>query len=323
MRFCLDTPNSYLQLGINKTTLYRYLEKHDIKEKIVKTHTSAMEMNLLSVISNLGFNVLANKRNIIPPLEIDLYIPDIKVAIECNGVFWHSDNNGKDRNYHVNKLLRCEEQGIQLLNIFDYEYDNFYEIVIARLSAKLGVNANTVYARNTSVVIVNNTDEKEFLNKTHIQQYAKSNICFGLMHDNKLVAVMSFIKSRFNSDCEWELLRYSSIGRCVGGMSKLFAHFVRTNMPMSVVTYADRNWNSGNSYKHLGFNHSHNSSPNYFYTRNYRIFESRLKYQKHKLEEILPLFDNNLSEWENMKNNGYDRIWNCGNKVYKWKYNEL
>ena len=44
-----------------------------------------------------------------------------------------------------------------------------------------------------------------------------------------------------------------------------------------------------------------------------------MKYQKHKLQNILENFDKDLTEWHNMKNHGYDRIWDCGNDVWFWK----
>lgn len=71
-------------------------------------------------------------------------------------------------------------------------------------------------------------------------------------------------------------------------------------------------------YKKLGFKHTHNSSPNYFYfNKNYLVRLNRMKFQKYKLKYNISKFDKNLTEWENMKNNGYDRIWDCGNMVFE------
>ena len=43
----------------------------------------------------------------------------------------------------------------------------------------------------------------------------------------------------------------------------------------------------------------------------------KLNYQKHSLEKKLQTFDANLSEWDNMQLNNFDRIWDCGNLKYK------
>ena len=319
LEFCLENPEAYSLLGVNKTTLYRYLTKYEIKDQIVKSQSSAMEIHLSNFISELGFEVILRSRSVIPPLELDIYIPESNLAIECNGAYWHSELRGKDRHYHLMKTNRCKEVNVQLIQIFDFEYIDNPDIVKNRIRAKLNKSVERYYARNTKVVHVAKDQEVDFLNKTHIQHYVRSDYCIGLELDGTLVALMSFCKSRYSAHAEWELLRYASIGNCVGGMSKLFKYFTKDTTVSTVITYSDKRWNSGESYKNLNFTYLHDSSPNYFYTKDYRTMESRLKYQKHKLEKILPVFDKTLTEWHNMKLSGYDRLWDCGNSVYIWK----
>jgi hypothetical protein len=106
----------------------------------------------------------------------------------------------------------------------------------------------------------------------------------------------------------------------VGGASKLFAAFNQRYLPGSVVSYADRRYSDGGLYKVLGFEFSHNAAPNYWYFKNRDSgsIYSRIAFQKHKLAGKLPNFDPTLSEWENMKRNGYDRVFDCGNSVWNW-----
>jgi hypothetical protein len=140
------------------------------------------------------------------------------------------------------------------------------------------------------------------------------------MHKNVLVAVMTFGKSRYNPGYQYELLRFSnSLGvSVIGAASKLFKHFVEKYQPHSVVSYSDLRWNTGNMYAQLGFAHVRNTAPNYWYTRQHLTFESRVKYQKHKLEKLLSSYNSSETEWENMVRNGYDRYWDCGNSVWGW-----
>jgi hypothetical protein len=121
-----------------------------------------------------------------------------------------------------------------------------------------------------------------------------------------------------SKNIDWELLRfcnkkYTSV---VGGASKLFKHFLK-NHSGSVISYADRRRSQGNLYKQLGFVFSHNSSPNFFYTKGLML-ESRQKYQKHKLPKLLENFDATLTEKQNMFNHCYRIIYDCGNQV--WVY---
>ena len=85
------------------------------------------------------------------------------------------------------------------------------------------------------------------------------------------------------------------------------------------MTYADRRYSDGTLYEKIGFKKIGISKPNYFYFKNTSMLLSRLKFQKHKLKNILESFNPELTEWDNMQLNGYDRIWDCGNYVFGWK----
>jgi hypothetical protein len=246
-------------------------------------------------------------------------LPEKKLAIEINGVFWHSELRGKDKRYHLNKTQLCEDAGYQLIHILDNEWASKQQIVKSRLCSKLGTTSR-IYARQCSIQLVNPADKTVFLNNNHIQGTVGSSVNLGLRHNGALVALMTFGKARY-SRTEWELLRYCSAinTTVVGGASKLFAHFVAQYQPTSVVSYADRRWSTGDLYRSIGFEFSHAADPNYFYFNNADPSKlmSRVKFQKHKLSEYFEV-DAGLSEWDNMKHNNYNRIWDCGNLVYTW-----
>ena len=135
---------------------------------------------------------------------------------------------------------------------------------------------------------------------------------------------MTFGKCRFDKKHEWELLRFcNKLGYHIpGGASKLLRYFERNYQPKSLVSYADRRWSQGKVYENLGFTFSHASAPNYWYWKNLKL-ESRIKYQKHKLKDLLEIFDENKTEVENMRDNGYKQIYDCGNLVYEKIYNSI
>ena len=139
----------------------------------------------------------------------------------------------------------------------------------------------------------------------------------GLFYKNRLVAVMTFGKPRFNKKFSWELIRYATLFNfnIVGGAGKLLNYF-KHNYSGSIITYADRRWSEGNLYKKLGFDFKGYTKPNYFYTKNL-LRLSRYKCQKHKLKNLLKEnFDPNLSEHQNMNNNKFYKIWDCGNMIF-------
>lgn len=279
---------------------------------------SKCELDLREEVSKLYTgNIIYNSRKILSGKELDIYLPDIKLAIEFDGLYWHGEDH-KDSKYHINKTKEANDAGIRLIHIFENEWEYKRDIVLARLKHILGASQDSkVYARKCEIVEINSKVSAEFMESNHIQGNANASVHLGMYYLGVLVAVQTFCKSRFTKDCEWELLRYSSSVPVIGGASRLFAYFVRKYNPKSIVSYSDIRWNTGSVYTKLGFRLSHISQPNYWYYKGKQL-ESRHKYQKHKLEDILPIFKEELSEAENMQANGYKRIYDCGNMVFKW-----
>jgi hypothetical protein len=309
-------------LGVNHSALCAKFNKFNIK--ILRFKQSQGERDICKILTDCNIAFICNARDIIPPLELDIFLPDYNIAIEFNGVYWHSELQGINSKYHLTKTLRCKQLNIRLIHIFDSEWQIHSDIVRSRILSILQKNS-TIFARKSKIVSVSNSKAIEFFNNTHIQGYTSAKINLGLEYNNELVAVMSFGKSRFNKHVEWELIRYSNKLNysVVGGAGKLFNNFIKNYDPTSVISYSDKRWNTGELYLQLGFKYSHSSSPNYFYFNiNYpNTLISRQQFQKHKLKNILEVFDENLSEWQNMINNNYDRIWDCGNDVFIWKVN--
>lgn len=274
------------------------------------------ENNLHEFLNSNGIEFSTNTRALIPPYELDIYIPSKKLAVEVNGIYWHSDSKIADKNYHLNKQNMCKDKGIKLIHIFEDEIRDKQPIVKSRIKALLGLTPFKIYARKCEVKIIDSKTGNKFLEKYHIQGSTKGNVYIGLLYKNRLCAVMVFGKSRFNKKYDWELLRYCTLSNfnIVGGASKLLSYF-RNNYDGSIISYADKRWSDGNLYRQLGFTELKDSPPAYWYVKNQNRF-NRILFQKHKLKDKLESFDPNLSEIENMKNNKFKLIWDCGNKVF-------
>ena len=68
---------------------------------------------------NYNGEIINNSRKIIKPLELDIYLPDLKLAFEFNGEYWHSK---RPENYHEIKTKMCSDKGIKLIHIGDKEW---------------------------------------------------------------------------------------------------------------------------------------------------------------------------------------------------------
>lgn len=308
-------------LGISQPRVSNLLSRLNLSTSSQRS-TSVAQLEIEQLCRSAGFDIVINHSKLIPPRHVDIYIPAINLAIEFNGIVWHGESMGRDRRYHLSKTELCAEKGVRLYQIFSSDWAQRRSAVQHRLMYALRQSNKLPAARECSISVIEPLEEGQFLTQYHTQGYVKSAICFGLRDSTgQLNAVMSFCTPRASKRHQWEMLRFATSGSVAGAMSKLFSHFVRTLRPTSVVTYADRRWGDGSAYQKIKFVYSHTSKPNYWYfNRNgdTNKLMSRMTFQKHKLVNLLPTFDEQLTEWENMQANGYDRIWDCGNTCWEW-----
>ena len=306
------------------STVYRILHENGHSDSILSIGKSYYEKLIHGFLEENGIEFISNDRKIIGPQEIDVVIPSSNLGLEFNGIFWHSECSGKDKNYHLNKTCKAEEKGFNILHIFETEWIEKQEIVKSLILSRLGKRLTKYQARKMEIKKVEKAEEKEFLNANHIQGFCGSTAAYGLYDSNELISIMTFGKSRMNKSYEWEMIRYcNKINMStIGGAARLLKHFEKENVPKSLITYSDRRLFTGKVYLDNGFEFSHYSQPNYFYWHKNEPLKlySRQKYQKHKLSSLLETYDPERSEYDNMLINGFNRIWDCGNSVFTKSY---
>jgi len=279
---------------------------------------SDVENKLLNFITkNYNKTIIENSREIIKPYELDIYLPDLSLAFEFNGLYWHNELY-KDKNYHTMKSDLCEEKGIQLVHIWEDDWNYKQEIVKSMILNKLGKTSNKIFARKCKIKeIDDNKLVKEFLNENHIQGFVGSNIKIGLFIKNELVSLMTFGKKRkimntINKDDEYELIRFCNKlnTNVVGGASKLFKYFIKNYKSKEIITYADRSHSNGNLYKKLGFKFVLKTKSNYYY-----VIDKKRYYRFNFRKDVLVKegFNSNKTEHEIMLERNFYRIYNAGN----------
>lgn len=274
---------------------------------------------------NYEGEILLKKRNILSSsLELDIFLPSLNLAIEINGLYWHSEIWGKYKNYHLNKTEQCLAKDITLLHIWDHEWIFKKDIIKSMILNKLNKTSTKIYARKCIVKEISFVDKHKFVNETHLKGDTISKINLGLYYNDELVSVMTFGKFRFSKDNSIELIRFCSKLNTIiiGGASKIFSYFTKNYNPDKIITYADRRYSLGKTYSNLGFIFTNFTPPNYFYWKNMKIF-NRINFQKHKLSAKLEKFDKQKTEYENMKNNGFNKVWDCGHYKFIWEKAQL
>lgn len=295
---------------------------------------SKYELEVYEYIKTLISNtdeLVTNTRKIIPPLELDIYIPSKNVAVEINGIIWHSEILGnKNKNYHLNKTIECNNKGIRLIHIFENEWVNKQHIVKNKLRHILCDSSSnkSIYARKCILKELSTSECTYFLNQYHLQGAGNSSVRIGAYYENKLVSVMTFGKKRLalgtkqNEEGSYEMYRFClSDVPVVGIASRLFTYFIKTYNPKNIVTFADMRYSGMSAfYEKIGFKFVSHTTPNYYYfnTKDPYTLKHRFNFRKQELHKKLDTFDETLTEWQNMQLNKYDRIWDCGHIKYEW-----
>lgn len=319
-----------IEISNNNNVSYEVLKNvfkiNNIDIIIHSYNKSKGELEVKKFIESLGISCESIKKthnNI--QYEIDCFASSANFGIEYCGEYWHSRNSGKPKKYHQDKMLWCAEQNIELMTIFEHEWLSKKSLIKSMIKSRLGICDVKLYARNTKCCVISKAQAKLFHDKNHINGgLTTSSIDFGLFHNNELISVASFSKSRFSKDAEYEILRFSTLQNylVVGGFSKLFKNFTQVVNPSSVISFCDLRFGKGKVYAKSNFSLCGITPPNYwYYFKNNSIdgmFESRIKYQKHKLKHFSNYSDDK-TEYDIMNENGYLQIFDCGNYKYIYK----
>lgn len=287
--------------------------------------TSKMEMELSEFIKLHENNVITNSKSILKNNEIDIYLPDSKLALEFNGLYWHSEIY-KDRKYHLTKTEESSKLGIDLFHVWEDDWIYRSDIVKSMILNKMGKTPKRIGARLCNIKEINdNKLVREFLNKNHIQGFVGSSVKIGLFYKDELVSIMTFGNLRkplggFSKEGSYEMLRFCSKinTNVMGASSKLFNFFVKNYNPSDIISYSDSSRGSGSMYEKLGFNLFHQTEPNYYWVVD-GVRKNRFNFRKDIL--IKQGFDSDKTEIEIMKSRGYYRIWDCGSR--KWTFTNI
>jgi len=306
--------------GIRYSWVQERLKSFDIEPRNNTDSYSLAEQEIYDFLVESGVSDLERgTRSLIPPYEVDIYSPSHMIAIEYNGLYWHSDKF-KDNHYHKMKYEKCRKQGVQLITIFEDEWNEKHDIIKNTLLYKFGLDQREkVFARKCKIGMIDTETYRRFLERNHILGLTNSSIRFGLFYNETLIGVMGFSKSTQQkaSDYDFILERYATSVNAVGGFTKLLSWFCSNYEWETIETFADKRWSDGSLYEKAGFHHKKNISPDYSYVKG----DQRISKRNFRSTTGLP----DLPGWEQgirdekilTQMNGYYRIYDCGKLVYR------
>lgn len=266
---------------IAKPDVYTYISRSYLPmlDDYAKTNhskgTSVSEQEVVRFVRSIyGGEVVTNCKNVLRDddghyYEMDAYIPEKRIGIEYNGTYWHCSLR-HSKSYHYDKSLMAERAGVRLIHVYEHEWKDpsKREKVKSLLRIALGEADSRIYARDCEVREISNADAKPFNDANHLQGHRNAQVTYGLFHDGSLVQLMSFSRTRYNrnlkGDNDWEIIRGcpGSNNVVVGGVGKLFKHFLREMRPDSVFSYCDFNKFDGRGYEAIGMRFIGYTGPN-------------------------------------------------------------
>ena len=283
---------------------------------------SSLEYKVKDLLDRYGIHYICNDRKLMSNgKELDIFIPDYNLAIECNGIWSHSIMNNsspKPKNYHIDKTRQCRAYGIELIHLWEDWIMGKWDIVESMLLNKLNLTHTKLYARNTRISEINVKECKEFIDKNHIQGAPNgSHIRIGLYDGNELVSVMTFTLHQDG----WHLDRFCNKlnTNVVGGASKLLKYFINQYSPDVIISFSSNDISCGDLYKTLGFETDYKYQSSYWYFRPGTLKrDHRASWSKPEIvrKGIKNEIDDSWTEFEVMKELGFFCIYDSGQ--YKW-----
>lgn len=279
-----DGLNRYYSTVDPEVLTERYRKQVETKNAKGWTYTSEGENALISYVKELGYKpekYVYGKGN--TRFEIDCYIPELKIGIEYNGIYYHASNgsNKKPINYHFKKSEHAmNDLGIELIHIWEDQWKKQNAIVKDILRVRLKKVENRIPARKCIIKEIPADEYRDFCITHHIQRFRTASVRLGLYYNDKLIQIASFGKpgnyGNANSDkYEWEWIRacteFNTI--VIGGTSKLFKYFIDVYKPSNILCYADWNLFNGNGYEKLGFELLSFTGPDLFFIHNSSALE--------------------------------------------------
>lgn len=244
--------------------------------------------------------------------ELDIYIPSLKLAVEFNGLYWHSDAL-KAREYHADKTRDAALKGVRVIHVWEDDWRDRRAVVESMLRSRLGTDTRPkLSARSLNHISVTYKQAAEFLDREHIQGSVRGTFYDGLITGGgELVAVLVATKN----SSEYRVDRYATSSLVRGGFGKLLKvleNRVREAGGGEIVTFANLDISEGVLYTATGFTHRGTLPPDYMYVyEGSRVHKFNFRKARFRDDPKL-IYAPSLTESELSKLNKLNRVYDAG-----------
>lgn len=311
---------------IDRIALNKVLLSQQFKNKYQKIYSypkHQKQKEIYDYLKSIGLSDIVMDDKGVIGLELDIYSPSKKMAIEFNGSYWHSEailDPDIARKKHINKTKMCGKIGVRLIHIFEKQWEERKAQYESFLTSAFGLNLVNLHGRSCSIDF---SPEYLFMENYHIQGKPRGvEFWVNLKYDGETVGSMSLSSHhRQNGSVNEAVLSRMAFKAGVtirGGASRMLSYAIKlakANGFDSIITWSDEMITSGNVYQKMGFISDKTYGPDYFYW-DLNNNQYRSKQSQKKSATGCPK-DKTERDWC-YENNLY-RMWDCGKRRWRIK----
>lgn len=277
--------------------------------------SSQGEREILEYVQSLGIVTISGDRTVIAPRELDIWIPEHNLAIEYNGLYWHSSEMKTDQKYHQQKVTACSSMGVRLLSVYEDEWRDKRQLIEAMIKHRLNLVTNKRYARKLSITQLSNKQAEHFFNSNHLEGHVRASAIYALVDDDNEVCAAMSLRTPFHRQYNdvYEVARSCIAADCVvvgwiGKLTSACLKHAKISGKRGLMTYVDNRVGLGSGYKEAGWKLTKSDTgPRFWWTD----FVNRYNRFKVKANNA-----NGVTQVQAAEAAGVVPIWGCSNSLY-------
>lgn len=277
--------------------------------KCYPKNTSFNEREIREYVESLLPNekIIFNDRKILNGKEIDILIPNKRIAIEHNGIYWHSEKAGVTKGYHSGKTNSCKNQNYEMIHILEDEWLYKKSLVKNKLSYKLKKD-ELFYNNSRNISILEKEESKIFIIENDLYELQDFEYSIGIKFSEEILALITFDLSKDN-----DLLIIKNF--CVDPLyspryfSDIIDHMINTLNVNRIIAKIDKRYFDFDFFPKFKIINTLEETYSY-YKCSCRLTRNELIKQSRKAK---------LNEDEFANENGWFKIWDCGKNVLEYQ----
>ena len=224
--------------------------------------SSVGELQLYEFVKSIAPDTVSCDRVVLPRgLEIDVFVPSHKLAIEYDGLLWHSTEMQDDNFRSQRKMDECAKLGVKFMVIYEDEWRDKRDVIKGMIEHRLGVHSRVLDARKMSIKLIDGPRSRAFFDANHLEGFTPASITCGLVDKSGEIVAAASLRRPFHKSLGTDALelarscciRGANVRGWLGRLTRALCVQARESGKMSLVTYVDKRVGTGSGYAAAGW----------------------------------------------------------------------